>query len=128
MKESYFNLFKIFQDAQSRFLSYVLFPGQDLLISEQLFSQNGRAVLDLEDDGNLVSRRDGRIVWQTGPTNGIRLLMAENGNLVLLNPLRFPIFESLTRGFQNYFILENSGRINVKDRFGRILWTRPIFL
>ena len=105
----------------------MLFSGQDLLIGEQLFRQNRRIVLDFENDGNLVMRSDRRIVWETGPTNGVRLLMAENGNLVLLSPLKIKIFESLTSGSQNYFILEESERINVRDRYGHILWTRPNF-
>lgn len=105
----------------------MLFSGQDLLISEQLYIQNRRVVFNFQNDGNLVLREDRRINWETGPTKGRRLLMAKNGNLILLNRRGDKVLESFTKGIQNYFIVEDSGRINVRDRYGQILWTRPIF-
>jgi hypothetical protein len=48
--------------------------------------------------GNLVLQDQGRTVWQTGTTNGVKLVMQNDGHLVLYDANNGTVFSSGTAG------------------------------
>jgi hypothetical protein len=79
-------------------------PGDFLDSGQQLVSQNGRYVLQMQTDGNVVVRMTGNIpIWATGTDGnpGAILKMQNDGNLVVIAPGNHPVWASKTNGHQS---------------------------
>jgi hypothetical protein len=97
-----------------------------LLRGQGLRSKNGRVLLFLEEDGNLVLSRaaDSRVLWASGTAGkqGVRLIMQRDSNLVLYRNDGKPVWSTGTVGQKSTFnkdsvaILQDDGNFVVYDR------------
>lgn len=105
--------------------------GQEMRRGQQLISKNGRAKLIFQTDGNLVLYGDGRRLWDAGSTgrgtmvalqtdgslvvyqggtaiwnenhpDSDILAVQDDGNMVLYNRARRPLWSTTTNGFNPY--------------------------
>ena len=91
----------------------VLYPGQSLTLNQSLTSENGRYVLAMQADGNLVLYRtsDGQALWWSD-THGhavSQAVMQYDGNFVIYGYYD-PLWASHTDGRPGaYLALQNDG-------------------
>ncbi|ROP30453.1 NBR1-Ig-like domain-containing protein [Couchioplanes caeruleus] len=78
----------------------VLYPGERLHPGEQLTSGNGRYVLVMQGDGNLVEYDAGRPVWASGTNgrSGAVLEAQQDGNFVVYAPGHVAVWSTGTSG------------------------------
>lgn len=98
--------------------------GQTLAIGQQLESENGY-VLALQDDGNLVLKDGGDVVWASG-TNGSGVTsaaMQEDGNFVLYTTSGQSTWSSDTSGNPgSRLVLQNDRNLVVYGSNGSSTW------
>ena len=91
-------------------LDDTLTPGQSL------FSPNGKFLVTLQGDGNLVVYKNGdnKALWasDTFGKGGTRLIMQGDGNLVLYTAANHPIWASNTKG-QSFARMQDDGNFVV---------------
>lgn len=107
-----------------------LFEGEQLNKGESLISNNGKFVLYLQDDGNLVLYRKGenslQWMWDSRSSAGravSRCLMQPDGNLVIYG---YPdaIWNSQTYGHPGaYLVLQDDGNLVIYHNDKAIWWT-----
>ena len=103
-------------------------PGDRLFPGDALSSPNGRLVLRMQDDGNLVLYASGdNPIWATG-TNGRPdsiLAMQEDGNLVVIAPGNVPVWSSGTFGQSDcVLIIQDYGNLVIYAVAGnRAVWS-----
>lgn len=70
---------------------------QYLKIGQYLSSSKGRAVF--QEDGNFVIFEDSKLLWSTSTSgkNGTKLIMQDDGNLVIYDVYNDPIWASGTQ-------------------------------
>jgi hypothetical protein len=108
-----------------------LSPDEGLNRDNPLYSCDGRFRLYLQADGNLVLSQkasDGafsKVLWKTNPlvagtdTTDIRLIMQQDGNLVVYDNARSPLWNSGTFGHPGaYMKLSDSGDLTVRTPDG----------
>jgi hypothetical protein len=106
----------------------LLRSNQTLTSNQQLVSQDGRSILRLRSDGNLTLTASGSVRFATGTAGspGARLIMQNDGNLVLVATDGRPLFSSGTMRNPGAFLrLENSGKIAIVSAGGQTVWRRP---
>ena len=100
-------------------------PGQELHADESLVSANGQFSLVLQTDGNLVLSEGGEAVWATG-TDGreiSKIIMQEDGNLVLYATNGDPVWASQTDGNNGaYLLLQDDRNVVIYSADGSPLW------
>lgn len=106
-----------------------LLPGQQLAPGEELVSADGRFVLDMQRDGNLVLRgSDGAAVWASGTAAvGSSLVVQVGGNVVVTAPSGAPQWATGTGEAGDVTLdLLDDGRLVVRDRHATELWSAPL--
>jgi len=102
-----------------------LWSNQEMGPHQALRSGNGNYQLVLLDDGNLVqfyNGNDGR--WDTGTSNGARLVMQGDGNLVLYTSWWSPVWASNTAGNPGaYLNVQDDGNLVVYSANNQRLWS-----
>jgi hypothetical protein len=94
--------------------------GQQLGINQYIESSDGRFVLFLQPDGNLVLY-NGSALWNTGTTTATRLVMQTDGNLVLYNG-NTPLWYTSTAGSSNRLVLQVDGNLVEYSSADTPLW------
>ncbi|WP_298511545.1 hypothetical protein [uncultured Kordia sp.] len=91
-----------------------LFSNGVLNKGERLMSNNSRYKLELLDDGNLVFYDNGKEKWstRTDKKNGDKCVMQHDGNFVVLNGGRNPIWTTGTYGNKgSYLAIQDDGKL-----------------
>ncbi|MGH3941920.1 MAG: hypothetical protein ACRDTG_25530 [Pseudonocardiaceae bacterium] len=104
-----------------------LLPGQELRVDRELVSDNGWLNLVLQGDGNLVLSRTqvAQPLWASNtsgqPVN--RVVMQDDGNLVVYSPQEVPLWATMTNGHPGaWIVLQNDGNLVVYDSADNKLW------
>ncbi|MDI1435954.1 matrixin family metalloprotease [Polyangium sorediatum] len=118
----------------SRYASYAspsgcgsLNAGQGLSAEQSVWSCDGRFQLKYQSDGNLVLYMGSSPLWATG-TNGAggdRVLMQEDGNLVIYNASGHPVWATNTPGTSNRYAnlaVQNDGNVVLYRTGGGVAW------
>nr|WP_221376672.1 hypothetical protein [Actinoplanes polyasparticus] len=92
-----------------------------VLTTGQSWSTN-RLRLTVTTGGNLVLRDQGRTVWQTGTDNGVKLVMQNDGHLVLYDADNGTAFSSGTAGNPGAVLILRADGNMVIALNGRILF------
>ena len=86
-------------------------------------SCDGRFVLRMQTDGNLVLYMGVKVLWQTNTRNGANLIMQDDGNLVLYDGSSSPVWNAGTQGNPGaYLALQNDGNLVVYGPSKEVLW------
>jgi hypothetical protein len=103
----------------------ILFPGQTLTAGNVVPSCNRTHVFVNQYDGNIVYLHGNVPVFYTGTNQaGARLVMQDDGNLVLYNTANVPLFNTGTEGHPGAFLaVQNDGNLVVYGPTGTPLWT-----
>ena len=100
-------------------------PGQALVVNTQLTSGNGRYVLALQRDGNLVIYGQSGALWSASTWShpSAVLVMQGDGNLVIYGPVSEVIWTSGTYGHPGAALyMQGDGNLVIYDQSGPI-WT-----
>lgn len=97
-----------------------LYPGETLLPGQMITSPNGKHVLILQTDGNLVLYADRKAVW-AAHLRGTRFVMQTDGNAVLYldapgatpTPLSFPVWWTKTTAKGSRLVVQDDGNMVV---------------
>jgi YD repeat-containing protein len=98
--------------------------GQGLIPGAELRSSNGRYVLIVQDDGNLVVYGQSGALWHaaTHSLPSANLIMQGDGNLVLYGPVGQVYWQSATAGNSNAgLVMQNDGNL-VMYAESTVLW------
>ncbi|MFE7111857.1 hypothetical protein ACFU98_29085 [Streptomyces sp. NPDC057575] len=100
------------------------YPPATLFRNQAWTSGNGRTVLRVQSDGNVVVYKDGRPVWQAPGVypNADRLVMQEDGNLVVYNRSGDPLWAAGTWHKGRYLAVQDDGNVVVYDSANRPVW------
>jgi hypothetical protein len=104
-----------------------LTQNQALNVNDQLVSNNGRVILVMQGDGNLVLYRtdDGHALWASNtlgkPAN--HAVMQGDGNFVVYSQGGQPFWATATDGHPGaWIVLQDDGNLVVYDNVNRALW------
>jgi len=114
-----------------------LFPGEGLDHDQAIYSCDGRFRLYLQADSNLVLSQKGSggdysiALWSTKPLlagtdiSDVRLIMQDDGNLVVYNNSRTPLWHTGTYGHPGaYLKISDTGDMKVRSADGSsVYWT-----
>ena len=110
-------------------------PSEQLAADQQLISPNGRFLLIMQGDGNLVLYQKGAgPLWATGTvgSGAVRAVMETNGALILYNSSNTPVWtDPDPTGSATFQLLDDGSIIKVLTSNGEIRkwsWTGPIAL
>lgn len=113
-------------------------PDQILTSDQEIKSNNGKASLIMQGDGNLVlyeTRPGGRQAlwasdtWNTPGAPGSRAIMQGDGNLVVYTPDNKPIWASDTSGNPGaYLVMQDDGNAVIYTPDSRPLWASNTML
>lgn len=102
-----------------------LASGEQLVLAQQLTSQDGRFSLRMQQDGNLVLWFGSTVLWQTSTGQGRSwyFRMETSGNAVLYNPSFIPLWTSNTTGNAGaYLMVQNDGNLVIRNSGGAAIW------
>ncbi len=104
-----------------------LSAGQTLRGGQSRASANGRFVLAMQKDGNLVLREaaSGKVLWasQTGGNPGAVAALQVDGNLVVRVPSGAPLFASASQGDpRSRLLVQDDGNLVLYSGDGAPLW------
>ncbi|MGW0875314.1 hypothetical protein ACWD3Z_33225 [Streptomyces sp. NPDC002740] len=87
-------------------------------------SGNGRAILRVQSDGNVVLYKDNRPVWQAPNVypNASTLVMQEDGNLVVYNSAGQPLWAAGTWQTGRYLAVQDDGNVVVYNSANQPVW------
>ncbi|MFD7894013.1 hypothetical protein [Streptomyces sp. NPDC059743] len=87
-------------------------------------SGNGRAILRVQSDGNVVLYKDNRPAWQAPNVypNADRLVMQSDGNLVVYNKAGQPLWAAGTWQKGRYLAVQDDGNVVVYNNANRPVW------
>lgn len=102
----------------------LIHPTATLRKNQAWTSGNGRAILRLQQDGNLVLYKDNRPAWQAPGAypNGDHAVMQEDGNFVLYDRGGRPLWASDTWRKGAYLAVQDDGNVVVYDKDRRPVW------
>ena len=103
----------------------VIAGNQGLVAGSTQISCDGRFILNMQRDGNLVLYEGGTPLWATntvGKSTAFAVMQGD-GNFVLYNTTGKPIWASNTAGHPGAFIVvQNDGNLVIYDSSSRVLW------
>lgn len=99
-------------------------PGEKLFPNQYLLSEDGRFVLMLQTDGNLVLYTYGRTLWWSGTSGpASHAIMQEDGNFVVYRPDGSTNWHSHTGGEGlSTFVVQHDGNIVLYDTNLQATW------
>lgn len=106
-----------------------LLPNEQLDAGQRLVSPNGRFLLIMQKDGNLVEYEDGnRAVWASGTSTPQSIVrMQDDGNVVVIAPGNRPVWATSTDGNRNATLeLQDDGNVVVYAQGHRAVWSTGI--
>ncbi len=85
----------------------------------------------MQEDGNFTLSKDNKVLWSTGTEGkkGKKLIMQEDGNLVLYDLFLTVIWESNTKGkgFRPYkLVMQSDQNLVISDRGNNTIWSTNI--
>ena len=103
-----------------------LYPGDKLYPGQHLNSTNGKYMLAMQKDGNLVIyTKKGKAIWATG-TNGKKvafLVMQKDGNLVIYTKKGKAIWATGTNGKKVAFlVMQNDRNLVIYTKKSKAIW------
>ncbi|MFD0339706.1 hypothetical protein ACFVH0_13570 [Streptomyces sp. NPDC127117] len=100
------------------------YPPASLGRNQAWTSGNGRTILRVQSDGNVVVYKDNRPVWQAPNVypNADSLVMQEDGNLVVYNRAGDPLWAAGTWHKGRYLSVQDDGNVVVYDSANRPVW------
>lgn len=100
-------------------------PGEQIAVNQNLWSSNGKFMLILQTDGNLVEYLEVVGVWasHTWGRKPNAAVMQLDGNFVIYEPGGIPIWASTTGVPGSYFMLHDDGNMVVHHPQGAALWS-----
>ncbi|MDI1450403.1 matrixin family metalloprotease [Polyangium sp. 6x1] len=104
-----------------------LSSGQGLGAEQSVWSCDGRFQLKYQGDGNLVLYQGGNPLWASGTNGdgGDRVIMQEDGNLVIYKSDGHPVWASGTAGTSNRYAnlaVQNDGNVVIYRSGGGVAW------
>ena len=113
-------------------LNDTLYPGQKLTSGTSLTSADGRFVVTMQGDGNLVLTEGGQPVWSSqtqGHPGAVLINQADDGNMVIVAPGNVPVWSTQTNGHPSSTFVVQSDRNAVVYNPDRIaLWQADSYL
>lgn len=103
----------------------IFHAGTQITLNEALTSGNGRTLLRLQEDRNLVLYKDNKPVWQAANawSHGNILKVQGDGNVVLYDDGDHPVWASGTDGNDGaYLAVQDDGNAVVYDKAGSPIW------
>lgn len=99
-----------------------LFVGQGLIPGAQLVSSNGRYVLALQDDGNLVIYGQSGALWSSGTyaNPSAHLVLQGDGNMVIYGPTAQVYWNSGTSASNPTLVMQTDGNLVLYTSAGAI--------
>jgi hypothetical protein len=100
--------------------------GSSLGINEGWTSGNGRAILRLQEDGNLVLYKNSKAVWQAphAVNLGDHARMQDDGNFVLYDRHKETVWASNTSAYPGaYLAIQDDGNVVIYDKHRQPRWT-----
>jgi hypothetical protein len=101
---------------------------EKLRVSEELKSTNGKYILVLQADGNLVAyESQGKALWSsdTMGSGATECVMQEDGNLLLNNAFGRVVWASHTAGYKNAkLMIQNDGNLVIYNERGLPVWAK----
>jgi hypothetical protein len=87
-------------------------------------SGNGRAILRVQSDGNVVLYKNNRAAWQAPNVypNADRLVMQEDGNLVVYNKAGKALWAAGTWQKGRYLAVQDDGNVVVYNKSNQPVW------
>jgi hypothetical protein len=100
-----------------------LVAGEGLARGESIASCDGHTQLQLSSSGELTLSANGRVVWTAGTEGaGVRAVLDDNGELVVVDGDGEPVFTSQTGGFPDARVDLRAGSLQVTNDDGDALW------
>ncbi len=106
----------------------VLGPNEKLKSSEELKSLNGKYLLKMQGDGNLVAYDSrGKAFWgsETAGSGAVECVMQSDGNLVLRDKKGKAVWATYTDGFKNSRLaIQNDGNLVIYNERDLAVWAK----
>jgi hypothetical protein len=103
-------------------------PSEKLKSSEELKSINGKYLLRMQGDGNLVAYDSrGKALWgsDTAGSGAVECVMQSDGNLVLRDKKGKAVWATYTDGFKNSKLaIQNDGNLVLYNERGLAVWAK----
>lgn len=103
-------------------------PNEKLKSSEELKSTNGKYLLRMQGDGNLVAYDSrGKAFWgsDTAGSGAVECVMQGDGNLVLRDKKGKAVWATYTDGFKNSKLaIQNDGNLVIYNERGLAVWAK----
>lgn len=102
----------------------IIRPRATLERNQAWTSGNGRAILRLQEDGNLVLYKDGRPVWQAPNSwgRGNTAVFQEDGNFVVYDQRGEPVWASDTYRRGSYLAVQDDGNLVIYNAARQPIW------
>lgn len=102
----------------------IIRPPATLLRNQAWASRNGRAILWLQEDGNLVLYKDGRPAWQAPSAfgHGASAVFQTDGNFVVYASGGSPVWASNTWHKGAYLAVQDDGNLVIYNSNRRPVW------
>lgn len=105
--------------------SFRLSAGEQLTAGQSLVSPDGKQILAMQTDGNLVLYGPDGSRWETDTDGrgGVRLAMQSDGNLVMYDAADYPVWHTNTRGSgANHLDMQSDGNVVLYTATNAVPW------
>ena len=104
----------------------MLSRGDELLLGEELTSQNGKFTAKIDQDGHFRVYYLNNYLWEIDDSNIGRVEMRKNGDLVVYDLENNVFLKSGTANKGDRLVLDNDAGLRVYDSNANQLWSRGI--